>query len=156
MIHVIGDCINSVGVIVAALIIYIFPDLWICDPICTYIFAFIVFVTTIPVTRKCIRVLMEGTPEKFDIKKLQEDIWTLNTPNEKHIIDVHDLHVWAISLGKNAMTVHIVSNEPLKTLRQVTDLCRRKFNLHHTVIQVEGPIDEQNPHRFECDNNIHK
>jgi Co/Zn/Cd efflux system component len=53
-------------------------------------------------------------------------------------------------MGKNAMTVHIVvAQDPLKTLQQVTDLCRRKYSLNHTVIQVEGPMNaEQNPHQF--------
>jgi zinc transporter 2 len=142
LLHVIGDCIMSVGVIIAAGIITIWPEAWMCDPICTYFFAIIVLVTTIPVTKKCIRVLMEGTPEKFDTKKLTEEIWALNTEDCKDILDVHDLHVWSISIGKNAMTVHIVSNNPLKTLSEVTDLCRREFALNHTVIQVEGPIDE--------------
>lgn len=99
---------------------------------------------------------MEGTPEKFDVKSLSQDIWALNTETEKNIIDVHDLHVWSISLGKNAMTVHIKSHNPLKTLGEVTDLCRRKYSLNHTVIQVEGPVDlTANPHHFVCDNDIH-
>lgn len=85
-----------------------------------------------------------------------KDIWALNTEEEKNILDVHDLHVWSISVGKLAMTVHVKSNNPLKTLSQVTDLCRRKYNLNHTVVQVEGPVDEdENPHHFECDNDIH-
>ena len=100
--------------------------------------------------------MMEGTPEKFDVKQLNKGIWALNTEDDKDIVDVHDLHVWSISVGKNAMTVHIKSLNPLKTLSQVTDLCRRKYALNHTVIQVEGPVDiEQNPHHFVCDNDIH-
>lgn len=124
----------SIGVIITAVIIYIWPEAWMCDPICTYFFAIIVMCTTIPVTKRCISVLMEGTPEKFDTKQLVKDIWALNTEEENHIIDVHDLHVWSISVGKLAMTVHIKSKEPLKTLGQVTDLCRRKYNLNHTVV----------------------
>ena len=116
MLHVLGDCIMSVGVIIAAIIITIWPEAWMCDPICTYFFAIIVLVTTYPVTRKCIKVLMEGTPDKFDTKKLTQAIWALNTETEKLILDVHDLHVWSISIGKNAMTVHIISTDPLKTL----------------------------------------
>jgi solute carrier family 30 (zinc transporter), member 2 len=79
MLHVIGDCIMSVGVIIAATIIYFKPEAWMCDPICTYIFAIIVMCTTMPVTRKCIRVLMEGTPDRFDSKGLLNDIWSLNS-----------------------------------------------------------------------------
>jgi len=110
MLHVIGDCIMSIGVIIASIIIYIWPEAWMCDPICTYFFAVIVCFTTIPVTKRCLGVLMEGTPEKFDTKSLIADIWALNLPDEeKVIIDVHDLHVWSISVGKLAMTVHVKS-----------------------------------------------
>lgn len=68
LLHVMGDCIMSVGVIITAIIIYIWPEATVADPICTYFFGVIVAVTTVPVTKRCIRVLMEGTPEKFDTK----------------------------------------------------------------------------------------
>jgi len=55
------------------------------------------------------------------------------------------------------MTVHIKSKKPLKTLAAVTDLCRRKYRLFHTTIQVEGVDDkEMNPHHFHCENDIHE
>ena len=44
--HILGDLLNSVGVIIAAVIIYFRPEAWMCDPICTYIFALIVLWTT--------------------------------------------------------------------------------------------------------------
>ena len=132
--HVMGDMLMSVGVIIAATIIYFFPDLWYCDPICTYLFSVIVMCTTVPVLRKCMHVIMEGVPDGFDIKKFQADIWALNEEGHMDIIDLHDLHVWSISVGKMAMTVHIKSHRPLKTLSEVTNLCRQKYNLFHTVI----------------------
>lgn len=113
MLHVIGDCIQSVGVIIAALIIYFEPRAWYCDPICTYIFAVIVMITTIPITKRCLKILMEGTPEEFNVKQLSEDIWALNSGETKNIVDIHDLHIWSIASGKNAMTVHIKSHHPL-------------------------------------------
>ena len=113
-------------------------------------------VTTIPITKKCLKILMEGTPDEFNVKQLSEDIWSLNENGTKDIVDVHDLHIWSIGSGKNAMTVHIKSHHPLQTLSQVTDLCRRKYQLYHTVIQVEGDDDStNNPHVFACDNDIH-
>lgn len=116
MLHVMGDCIMSIGVIIAATIIYFFPQAWICDPICTYFFAAIVMFTTAPVTKNCINVLMEGTPQSFDTKQLVKDILALNTETDQDIIDVHDLHVWSISVGKLAMTVHVKSHKPMKSL----------------------------------------
>lgn len=122
------------GVTIAATVIYFYPAAWIADPICTFMFSVIVVYTTLPVIKKCILIVMEGTPASFNMKGLTHDIWELNTEGHEDIVDVHDLHVWVISVGKNAMTVHIKSHKPLKTLSEVTELCRKKYNLHHTVI----------------------
>ena len=121
----------SVGVIIAATIIYFFRSMWMADPICTYLFSVIVFFTTVPIIKNIIEVMMEGAPKSINVEKLREDIFT---ECGSDIVDVHDLHVWTISMGKVSMTVHIQSIKPLKTLAQVTDLCRRKYNLFHTTI----------------------
>ena len=66
--HVLGDMIMSVGVIIAAIIIYVWPDLWWMDPICTYFFSIIVVVTTIPIIKNCMKVMMEAAPEKINVE----------------------------------------------------------------------------------------
>ena len=62
-----GDIINSFGVLIASLIIY-FSDgkYWYCDPICTYIFAILVFYTTRITFVYCLEMLMETAPQDFD------------------------------------------------------------------------------------------
>lgn len=70
----------------------------------------------------------------------------------KNICEMHDLHVWKLGGQKLSLSCHIRTHAPLKTLARVTDVCRRKFNLYHTTIQVEGLSDKKsNPHAFECD-----
>ena len=149
-----GDMLMSVGVIFASCIIYFDENLWWADPICTYLFSVIVLVTTIPIIRQCIHVMMEGAPRSFDLEKLYLNI---EKAGGDDIVEIHDLHVWSISQGKLSMSVHIKSLKPLKTLAAVTDMCRRKHKLFHTTIQVEG-VDEKsrNPHAFACENDIHK
>lgn len=71
MIHIIGDIIQSVGVVIASLLIYYNPKWIIADPICTFVFSIIVFITTINVTKKCIVILMEATPEKYKIESIE-------------------------------------------------------------------------------------
>ena len=73
--HVLGDMLMSVGVIVAALLIFLSPKLWFMDPLCTYVFSIMVGLTTIPVASNCIHVLMEGSP--IDTNDLLFDIWAL-------------------------------------------------------------------------------
>jgi zinc transporter 2 len=77
MIHIIGDIVQSIGVIIAAVIIYFFPKFHIIDPIMTIIFSIIVMITTIPIIKQCIYVIMQGTPPGIDlieVKKVLEEV----------------------------------------------------------------------------------
>ena len=69
--HLLGDVINSIGVLIAALVIY-FTDgrLWYFDPMCTYIFSVIVFYTTRITFAHCISMLMEQTPANIELKEI--------------------------------------------------------------------------------------
>ena len=66
IIHMIGDIIQSVGVIAAAVIIYVQPTWTIADPICTFLFSILVMVTTIPIFIDVMGILMETTPGDVD------------------------------------------------------------------------------------------
>lgn len=68
--HVLGDLLMSIGVICASIVIYIWPNLWYADPLCTYLFSIIVTVTTLPIFTKCLSIMMEGTPDEVNIEDL--------------------------------------------------------------------------------------
>lgn len=57
-----GDMVQSLGVIAAALIIYFKPEWKIADPICTFLFSILVLMTTVPIFGDMMRLLLEGTP----------------------------------------------------------------------------------------------
>jgi zinc transporter 2 len=63
--HVLGDLLNSVGVIIASIIITLFDNATIADPICTYIFSIIVVIQSLPIIKRCLHVLMEVSPPPF-------------------------------------------------------------------------------------------
>ena len=102
VVHLIGDLLQSIGVIIAALIIYFNEDYKIVDPICTYLFSVLVMFTTIPVFRECCNILMEKVPNSIRADHLKEDIQKIRGVNS-----VDDLHVWAVAGGKNFLTAHI-------------------------------------------------
>jgi len=102
--HVLGDLLMSVGVIIAAVVIYFKPTWTLADPLCTYLFSVIIVCTSVPVFKDCSMVLMEATPGDFDIDKLESDI--IDIPD---VEELHDLHIWSISAGKLAMSCHIIS-----------------------------------------------
>ena len=62
----VGDMIQSLGVIAAAVIIYVKPDWTIADPICTFLFSILVMFTTVPIFKDCMRFLMEAAPDDID------------------------------------------------------------------------------------------
>jgi zinc transporter 2 len=74
MIHIIGDIIQSIGVIIASIIIYYFPAYQIVDQLTTILFAVIVLITTIPIIKQCLRVIMEAAPAELNMKRLKKDL----------------------------------------------------------------------------------
>ena len=72
--HVLGDMLMSIGVIIAATIIYFKEDWKIADPICTYLFSIIVCFTVSKVVKSCVMVLMEGAPEKMDVTAVMNKV----------------------------------------------------------------------------------
>jgi cation diffusion facilitator family transporter len=65
--HVLGDTLMSVGVIVASTVIFFQPTWTWADPVCTFFFSIIVCVTCFPTLMNCMNVLLEGAPLEFDI-----------------------------------------------------------------------------------------
>jgi len=102
VVHVIGDMLQSIGVIIAAVLIYFYPEAKIADPICTYLFSILVIFTTVPVFRDCIHVLMESRPKGVDTEHIKSKI--LEIPEVQRI---DDMHCWALAGNKNVMIVHV-------------------------------------------------
>ena len=97
--------IMSIGVVIASLFIYYDSNLKIADPICTYIFSIIVCFTVYPIVKDCMRVLLEGVPDSFNTRKFLEDIRKI-----EGVMAIHDFHIWSISVGKLALSMHIQSS----------------------------------------------
>jgi len=74
VVHAVGDLVQSVGVIMAALLINFNPSYQIADPLCTYIFSVIVLFTTVPVFNDCYGILMEYAPKNADVKTISKDL----------------------------------------------------------------------------------
>ena len=72
--HVLGDLLNSIGVIIAAVIIWFWPEAKIADPLITFIFTIIIIATSYPAVKKCLLTLMEATPADVDYFKVEESI----------------------------------------------------------------------------------
>mmetsp|Transcript_18594 Transcript_18594/g.31813 ORF Transcript_18594/g.31813 Transcript_18594/m.31813 type:complete len:153 (-) Transcript_18594:69-527(-) len=145
VIHILGDMVQSLGVITAAVLIYINEDWKIADPICTFVFSFLVLFTTIPIIRDSVKIFMEGTPDEIDVEKLFNDIMEL-----KYVEEIHDFHCWSLGGGKYVMTCHVRSAYPEFAIKAINVICRKEeYQVYHTTIQVES--ERRDAHFISCD-----
>lgn len=134
--HVISDMLGSVGAIIAALLIIFFGWEW-ADPLASVIVAVLVLRSGYFVTKSGLHVLMEGTPEDVDMDDVVKTI-----KNKKGIEGIHDLHVWSITSGLNALSCHAVVDERMsiaeseRLLRQIEHDLEHQ-NIHHMTVQLE-------------------
>lgn len=89
VIHLLGDMVQSIGVISAAVIIYVKPEYKIADPICTYLFSFLVLMTTVPIFNDCIKMIMEESPGEINTLDLYNELLAIVSVQE-----IHDFHCW--------------------------------------------------------------
>ena len=111
-IHVLGEALKNVGILIEGIIVFFFKKLSIADLICTYIFGIIVGLTTIHILKDCIFVLMEGSPFAVDIEKLKK-IWITLKELKKF-----NLYVWSLSMGKISLSCHICCDNSQKTWKK--------------------------------------
>ncbi|XP_031499667.1 metal tolerance protein 1-like [Nymphaea colorata] len=133
--HVIGDSIQSVGVMIGGAIIWFKPELRIVDLICTLFFSLVVLATTIRMLMSILEVLMESTPREVDAGRLERGILDM-----EEVVAVHELHVWAITVGKILMSCHVKIKPEADAdavLNNVIAYIQREHSITHVTIQVE-------------------
>ncbi|XP_055848513.1 proton-coupled zinc antiporter SLC30A2 isoform X2 [Episyrphus balteatus] len=134
-IHVLGDVLQSVGVFLAAVVIYFKPEWAIADPICTFVFSVIVLFTTFSIMKDALLVLMEGSPSYLHYAEVMEIFL-----NIQGVERVHNLRIWALSINKIALSAHLAvapGANPKKILQEATTAVHLKYNFFETTIQIE-------------------
>lgn len=148
--HVLGDLLGSVGAVAAALLIMFFGWGW-ADPLASVIVAVLVLFSGWRVTKDAVHILMEGTPKNMDLDDIIKTV-----ENIAGVASIHDLHVWSITSGQNAMSCHAVVDGNLsvqdsqKILRTIEHELEHK-GIGHVTIQMENA---EHPHDNEmlCQN----
>uniref|UniRef100_A0A182NBK3 Cation efflux protein cytoplasmic domain-containing protein n=1 Tax=Anopheles dirus TaxID=7168 RepID=A0A182NBK3_9DIPT len=135
IIHVIGDFIQSIGVLVAAIVIKFAPHLKMFDPICTFVFSLIVLVTTVRIFRDSMRILVDAVPVDIALERLSSELAYI-----EGVKTVHDLRVWSVSTGWNVMTAHLMI-DPLANASEILaaadHIARNDFRIKHSTVQIE-------------------
>jgi cobalt-zinc-cadmium efflux system protein len=136
--EVVSDMLGSVGVIVAGLIMF-FTKWYYADPIFSVLIGLFVLPRAWTLMKQSINILLESAPAHINLKLVEEAILSIHG-----MVAVHDLHVWTITSGMDALSVHIVLTEEdsledgQKILDAVNKQLKEKFGIAHTTIQIDG------------------
>lgn len=133
--HVLGDAISSVGVIVAAALIWWTGWNWL-DPLMSVFIGILIIVSSWRVLKSSLHILVEGVPEHLSIEKISQSMASVDG-----VKDVHDLHVWSICSGHIALSAHVITEDQKLTdgdgVMAELKARLRKFGIEHTTIQFE-------------------
>jgi cobalt-zinc-cadmium efflux system protein len=136
-IHVVYDTLSTVAVITAGLIA-LNTGLTIVDPLVAFLIAGFVARSAYFIVRRSTHILLEGAPDELDIREI-----TICLERLEGVVEVHDLHVWTISTGMDALSGHVVVRDQLlsqssKLLSDINKLLAERYNISHTTIQFEN------------------
>ncbi len=132
--HVMGDALGSVAAIIAGVAILAFGWLW-ADAAASVIISLIIIYGAWNLIRESVNVLLEGTPSHINLASVEVSIRGLD-----NVVDVHDLHVWTITSGMEALSVHVVHDgeeDQNRLLGRVRDHILKEFSIEHVTIQME-------------------
>lgn len=135
--EVLADMLGSLGVIVAAAVVLL-TGWQLIDPIIGAGIGLFIVPRTWILLKQAIHILMEGTPPEIDVLLLEKKLKEI-----PGVIEVHDLHVWTITSGIDAMSAHLVVNDLAsgrETVAAARNVMKTGFGLDHLTIQLETQV----------------
>lgn len=142
--HLLTDSLGSVGAIIAGIVLWL-TDWRPIDPIITIVFAGLMLFSSWSLVKESIAILMESTPGHVDPVEVKNDLQNLDGVQE-----AHDLHIWSVSSGKLALSVHLISEQAETVLNRAMQVLQEKYGIIHTTIQVEHPDRFQSDRCYDC------
>lgn len=132
--EVLSDMLTSVGVIVAG-VIMLTTGWYYADPIISAGIGLFILPRTWMLLREAVGILLEGTPSGVNLTAIRELVGRLPGVRE-----MHDLHVWTLTSGVNAMSAHVVIIDDSlhnELLSAIHDTITRNFDIEHVTVQIE-------------------
>lgn len=135
-----SDLVGSIGVVVGGIVIYFTGWTWV-DTIVAVGIGLWVLPRTWILLKESLNLLLEGVPLGIDIQEVEKEILS-----QKGVVSLHDLHLWAITSGKNSLTAHILIDgtvESTTLINSIQSSLSDKFAITHTTLQCETKLCDQ-------------
>jgi cobalt-zinc-cadmium efflux system protein len=135
--HLLGDTISSVAVIVGSVLIYFLKIYWL-DPLLTILIGVYILKETFLVLRQSVDILMQATPRDINLDDLQKQLEEM-----EGIDNIHHVHIWNLNDSQVHFECHVDVSSDIKIsetdglLRKMEALLASEFNINHVTIQFE-------------------
>jgi cobalt-zinc-cadmium efflux system protein len=134
--HIIGDAVSSVGVIIGGVVIY-YTGWYLIDPVLSILIALGIIVGAYGLVTESVNILLESAPSHINITAVTEEINRV-----KGVQEAYHIHVWTITSGVYALSAHVIINDmPVSGSRALLDDIRHRledrFKILHSTIQFE-------------------
>lgn len=134
--HMVGDLLTSVAVLVNGLLLLFFPWYWL-DPLLSVLIVVFILKNGWGLLKEAVAVLMNATPEHIDLEKVRSFLTGL-----PGVVGVHYLHAWRISSTSTAFSCHVVvPDQPVSRTARLAGNIRHEllqhFHIDHPVLQFE-------------------
>ena len=134
--HLMADAAVSLGVVISGVLIMLFHLYWL-DMVMSFLIVIVIFYSTWNLFKDSLSLTLDGVPKGVDLNKVVSEI-----KDVEGVLDVHHLHVWAISTTQNAMTAHIIIHsevgmEQLDLLKKNIKHELEHVNIHHATLEFE-------------------
>jgi cobalt-zinc-cadmium efflux system protein len=133
--HMAVDAIVSLGVVISGIIIYFTNWYWV-DSAVSLIIVIVIIGGTWGLLKNSLRLEMDGVPAEIEVEKIKAELL-----KAKGVVDVHHMHVWALSTTETALTAHIVVNQAeLGTFDKIKHDLRHRLEhmeIHHCTFEPE-------------------
>ncbi|KAJ5133475.1 cation efflux protein [Penicillium atrosanguineum] len=140
LIHVLGDCANNIGVIIAAAVIWFahYEGRYYADPAASMGIAIMIFLSSIPLIKRAGLILLQSAPQGVDHDDVKYDLEEI-----PGVSSIHELHIWRLNQTKSLASAHVVlDNDAMldfdglaKTIRE----CFHAYGIHSLTLQPEIP-----------------
>jgi len=132
--EVVSDALSSLGVLVAALLV-LTTGWQRADPLVSAAIGLFIIPRTWRLLRQAVNVLLEGTPAHLELREIEDALLAV-----RGVRHVHDLHVWTLTSGRDAMSAHVVVEDVRESERLLDELhgvLHARFGIDHTTIQLD-------------------
>jgi len=136
-IHLIGDSLSSVVVIIGGVLISLFKIYWI-DPLITLFISLYIIRSGYLILKEAVNILMQSTPDHLDLAAIKNQVELI-----PEVLNIHHMHAWMLTDREVHMEAHVELNSDLalsqvKTIQHDIELLLKlKFKVHHVTLQFE-------------------